>query len=120
MAEVPPAPATLDETRSIAAQERLIEELRTRSSIKRHTTQRAEGYAEYDCVGEYKWSSNDGWLVTPAECTIVADGMTASVDSIVYVAAGDFGSTVGNVRHWVEDWAEFNRVAASHGGYRVR
>ena len=99
-------------------------------------------------VPAYKFQSNEGWIVTPPECTAIATRMQAYASrltqkdltalSVAYAKAQarllqqiqrpgetvvynptDLGMTVAELREWVESWAAYNRIAAKHGGYRV-
>ncbi len=68
----------------------------------------------------YKFQSNSGWLVTPAECLNVADGIDKNNEMIASQMFTDAGFSVEDGRLWLTCWANFNRLAAAHGGYRVR
>lgn len=71
-------------------------------------------------VGAYKFQSNDGWLVTPKECLVIASKLRASVDVIARDFFGDAGIAEKDGRRWVLGFARYNEIAAEHGGYRVR
>ncbi len=72
----------------------------------------------------YKFQSNDGWLVTPDECRVIADGLDAALahrrDDLVR-GLGERGYTRVSETAWdlLGWWAQYNRVAADHGGYRI-
>jgi hypothetical protein len=71
-------------------------------------------------VASYKWESNDGWLVTPAECRIIAERVRKSADMIAREFFTDIdGMTEEQGRAWVTGWIRFHELAAEHGGYRV-
>lgn len=71
-------------------------------------------------VGKYKLLSNDGWWVNPGECRAIA----AAVRSHAAVIAADFLTDAGwgeaQGLSWLKSWADFNALAAEHGGYCVR
>jgi len=71
-------------------------------------------------VALYKWSSNDGWWVTPAECRLVADKVKAAADRIVreYFPAENLDADTAKA--WVDRWIAYHELGAAHGGYRVR
>jgi hypothetical protein len=64
-------------------------------------------------VPTFKFQSNNNWLVFPKECLVIADGLTR------YADANEGRSDLDVVWSGVRQWASYNRVAASHGGYRV-
>lgn len=68
----------------------------------------------------YKFQSNSGWLVTPAECLKIADGIDMKKEMLALHFFPDEGISADEGRVWLTSWANFNRLAASHGGYRVR
>lgn len=71
-------------------------------------------------VASYKWSSNDGWLVTPAECRAIAVALRRSIDMIAEDYFPDIeGLTEQDGQKWVRNWMRFHEIAAEHGGYRV-
>jgi hypothetical protein len=67
----------------------------------------------------YKFQSNSGWLVTPAECLKIADGIDIKKEMLALHLFPDEGYSAEEGRLWLTCWANFNRLAASHGGYRV-
>jgi hypothetical protein len=82
-----------------------------------------------DRVAAFKFCTNDGWIVSPAECTIIANGLHAGVRR----SHGPFGWFTGIIPSprrsgisraeaevWILNWAAFNRVAAQNDGYSVR
>lgn len=72
-----------------------------------------------DQVGAYKFASNDGWLITPDECRILARRLRASVDMIAEQFFPDAGVSAEDGRRWLLGFARYNELAAEHGGYRV-
>jgi hypothetical protein len=70
-------------------------------------------------VGYWKFCSNDGWLVTPDECRIIADVLTSALERREPLW-DDLDITEENARDLLLPWIGFNRLAADHGGYRVR
>lgn len=60
-------------------------------------------------VSAYKFGSNDGWVVVPDECTILADEAALALG---YLEEGHW-------RHTVIEWIDFNRGCARLGGYTV-
>jgi hypothetical protein len=71
-------------------------------------------------VGLYKWSSNDGWLVTPDECRLVAAAVRAAADRIVGDYLAKEGLAEADARALVDRWVAWHEQAAGVGGYRVR
>jgi hypothetical protein len=75
-------------------------------------------------VPAYKFQSNDGWLVLPEECCVIADGLEAALNKrraelvrgLRKLGYSRTKETVADLLVW---WAQYNRVAADHGGYRV-
>jgi hypothetical protein len=70
-------------------------------------------------VPSYKFASADGWRITPAECAIIAE---------VLAQCNSHGSGIFRLfkrarpakeAAIVQQWIEFNRVAAMYGGYTV-
>jgi hypothetical protein len=80
-------------------------------------------------VPAFKFCTNDGWIVTPEECTIIANGLEAGVTRSRRVL-GRFRGIVPSPRRsgiprdeaaqWILQWAGYNRAAAQLGGYSVR
>ncbi len=72
-------------------------------------------------VPGYKFGSNSGWLVVPEECALIA----AALERLLADLPEDLAERVGwedsedSLIEWIEDWMDYNRVAASHGGYTV-
>jgi hypothetical protein len=66
-----------------------------------------------------KFCSNDGWLVTPDECSILARGLRAAIESLGSELWA--GEAIGEeeARSWILKFAAWNELAAAHGGYRV-
>jgi hypothetical protein len=72
----------------------------------------------------YKFRSNDGWLVTPDECRVIADGLDVALaerrdDLVRGLQDRGYSRTLDTVSDLLGWWAQYNRVAADHGGYRV-
>lgn len=75
-------------------------------------------------VPAFKFFSNDGWLVTPEECRLIADGLTRALAErrkvlIAGLKVRGYKRTSETVVDLLEPWAAYNRLAADHGGYRV-
>jgi hypothetical protein len=72
-------------------------------------------------VPAYKFDGNDGWHVVPEECALIA----VALEHLLADLPGDLAERVDwddsedALIEWIEDWMDYNRVAASHGGYRV-
>jgi hypothetical protein len=61
----------------------------------------------------FKFSSNDGWLITPNECRRIADVLTNELKH---------WNMLGSNQSWkdvVKDFINFNTYAAAHGGYEI-
>lgn len=72
----------------------------------------------------YKFSSSDGWLITPDECRTIADGLEhALVRRRVKLLRGlqkqNPSHTPETIAELLLEWTRYNRVAADHEGYRV-
>jgi hypothetical protein len=72
----------------------------------------------------YKFRSCDGWLVTPDECSVIADGLDDVLANfrgtlVLELGARGYSQTKESVVYLLSPWAKYNRVAADHGGYRV-
>jgi hypothetical protein len=67
----------------------------------------------------WKFGSNEGWHVTPAECTAIADRLGAALAD--HPAALWKGQKVAaaDARELITAWIAYNRLAAGCGGYRV-
>jgi hypothetical protein len=75
-------------------------------------------------VPAFKFLSNDGWLVTPDECQLIADGLDTALakrraELVRGLRAQGYSRTAKTVADLLIWWAQYNRVAADHGGYRV-
>lgn len=74
-----------------------------------------------DKVPGFKFQSNDNWLVTPEECSLIA----AALDKLLADPPKNLGETIGfegdaeELMELVEDWRDYNFVASTHGGYTV-
>lgn len=74
-------------------------------------------------VAAWKFASNENWHVTSAECELIASALEALLEDGL---PDDLAEMVeredddeDELLEWVEDWKDYNRVAATHGGYRV-
>ncbi len=101
-------PATEAEIAACRAYHEAVEAILTTSSL------------EDGRVASYKWDSNDGWLVTPEECAVIAEKIREHAEMIARDMFTDAGFSVEDGLEWLDTWAWFNAVAAEHGGYRVR
>ena len=92
-------------------------------------------------VPAYKFESNEGWLVTPAECRRLAAALRAAIDSrgdalfptgvvtdsVTEELAASMGldpkdsfqPSLDEARESANAWIDYNERAAEHGGYRV-
>lgn len=70
------------------------------------------GELESGQVPAYKFSSNDGWLITPRECRTIASVLERALP---HLRKGGDPAWRETVRLFIK----FNRYAADHGGYRV-
>ncbi|MCY1057618.1 hypothetical protein [Nannocystis sp. SCPEA4] len=71
-------------------------------------------------VGAYKFQTNDGWLVTPEECVVLARKLRQHAELIARDYFPDAGVKQDDGRRWILGFARYNEIAAEHGGYRVR
>ncbi len=77
-------------------------------------------------VPDFKFGSNDGWIVTADEARDIADGLfrlLADNWGAILHALSQL-SIVGELseedaRTWTQSWARYNDLAAGHGGYVV-
>lgn len=66
----------------------------------------------------YKFGSNDGWVVTPEGCYMIAEAVSRYLDeNPEYGLPTEIDSH--EHRSFYKEWAEFNRKAAELGGYKV-
>jgi len=66
-------------------------------------------------VPGHKFCSNDGWIVTPRECLLIAAGVEKFLEENT-----DYGSEDDwDARAFYTKWAAYNRNAAKDGGYKV-
>ncbi len=75
-------------------------------------------------VPAYKFRSNDGWLVVPEECQVIADGLDAALverrnELLRGLRVRGYSRTPKTLADLLVWWAQYNRMAADHGGYRV-
>lgn len=74
-----------------------------------------------DRVHWFKFDGNDGMHILPEECALIADAL----DRLLEDPPEDLAESIGwddgedGLIEWIEDWRDYNRVAATHGGYRV-
>src|SRR5262249_6073115 len=67
-------------------------------------------------VPAYKFRSNDGWLVTPDECRVIADGLDAALAKrraalVRGLRSRGYSRTAATVADLLVWWAQYNRVA---------
>ncbi len=75
-------------------------------------------------VPAFKFKSSDGWLVSPAECRSIADGL----DKLLRVGhpplfqwlEKEKGCSATVAQELIRSWGGYNRVASECDGYRVR
>lgn len=89
-------------------------------------------YAAYECwsqtrspfpdkVPAYKYDANEGMHVVPEECALIADALERLLeDPPEDLAERCDWDDEDALLEWIEDWMDYNRLAAKHGGYRVR
>ncbi|HAU5010176.1 hypothetical protein PPO22_16130 [Proteus mirabilis] len=75
------------------------------------------------CIPIYKFATNDGWIVTPKECEIIASALTAKLleDNHVFVEQVAKMSHIAyrSLEIALIDFGKFNQFAKKYGGYRV-
>lgn len=75
------------------------------------------------CFGLYKLRSNDGWVVRPDECKVIAAGLTADPDdTIEWLYDADVveqDTDEAALRRLLREFASYNSAASKFGGYRV-
>jgi hypothetical protein len=83
----------------------------------------AVGPANPGKVPEFKFLSNDGWLVCPAECLAIAVGLDRLLRDghppLFEWLEREQGYSAEGARAFIRLWAGYNRVAVGCGGYRV-
>ena len=88
----------------------------------------------------YKFQSNEGWWVSPEECTIIAAGLevaleiggdtifpkgdvssvlTEQMGKVLGVSGGASPMPADEALESIRDWIRFNRNAVRLGGYEV-
>jgi len=71
-----------------------------------------------------KFQSNSDWHVTTEECRLIAErvekALAAGLVDELFSFYDDDREFLNSVRERVAPWADYNRRAADHGGYRVR
>ncbi len=124
------------------------ERIQLRAVKQQHAKVLATRSARKGMVPAYKFASNEGWIVSPAECAAIALRMRAyakrvtqkDLDALsaayaetqakllaamqrpgehVILGKEGLGMSLDELRAWVDSWAAYNAVAAKHGGYRV-
>jgi hypothetical protein len=81
-------------------------------------------------VPSFKFGSNDGWIVTPVECGIIARALRMrgpQPDTSYALPPGDIMVVSGQIMFtrtatatdWVQNFAEYCAFAAEHGGFEV-
>jgi len=95
---------------------------------RRHDEVLATRSPKKGLVGAAKFLSNDGWLVTPDECTAIAEHLTAGLNRswhFLWFRSGIVppraltNASFGETRDWIANWAHYNGIASSQDGYRV-
>lgn len=106
------APAVDDPVYSLLELKPTYRELRVMQKyVTEYGRARAVRSKKQGRVPALKFGSNDGWIVTPEECLIIAYRLRS------YLAKE---SPAGNDDpEWVDAFAVFNEVAAKYGGYEV-
>lgn len=69
----------------------------------------------------WKFISNEGMHVLPEECEAIADGIKGLLKAPppdLPVRLG-YEDSLDKLMGWLRDWMVYNRLAASHGGYKV-
>lgn len=66
-----------------------------------------------------KFCSNDGWLVTPDECLVLARGLRRALDDVGPALWEVEDLSDHEARRWIEQWIAYNALAAENGGYHV-
>jgi hypothetical protein len=132
------------DTDALTTRERVfLEGMRHRLQAARATPSRAPGK-----VPAFKFTSNDGWIVSVAECAAIAravreyamritehdlaalereydarqKAMTAPMIAqghVMLLGNQPLGLELPELKIWLAEWAMYNEVASSHGGYRV-
>ena len=80
---------------------------------------RTETLSEDGRVASYKWQTNLGFVVTPAECEAVASRLRRQLAELLPRVAGEHFESKEEGRRWMEDWIAFHELGVAHGGYRV-
>jgi hypothetical protein len=70
-------------------------------------------------VPAYKFSTNDGWLVTENECRAIAAALNALTPELKELARGDSRISQAEFEKLGKSWAQYNEAASQNGGYRV-
>ena len=79
-------------------------------------------------VPAFKFSTNDGWLVDPEECRLIARALRKAVAnsskffglfSSFLPSRKESGISKREAGQWILNWAAYNEVASKHGGYKV-
>jgi hypothetical protein len=126
-------PEGLDEERAMELMD-AIEEERTarppmtdaeRRRVNAYEAAREEGLAALSPKGAghvpyWKFCSNDGWLVAPAECRVIAERLSSALEKRGAKLWEGFDKPDDSAREVLHGWLGFVRLAADHGGFRVR
>lgn len=99
-ADAPTTPPTRAEMEQIEAHRQAETEVRSKRSRKRGK------------VPGFKFGSNDGWIVTPEECLLIAEAVRE-----VLACGAEWDPK--SVLLLILRWAAYNELAAEHGGYKV-
>ena len=73
-------------------------------------------------VPAYKFSSNDGWLVSERECTLICNALAENTDNnYSKLKKGKLCQKISDQEFLTlfNEWLSYNSVAARNGGYRV-
>jgi hypothetical protein len=70
-------------------------------------------------MADFKFGSNDGWVVTPAEITAALTTYRQHTGDTVRAALDKAGISEQGQEHWVR-WIGYLVYAESHGGFLVR
>ncbi len=132
----------LDAHLTAPEQQLVLDTLVSRSSV-RATRSRLPGR-----VPAFKFRSNDGWIVSPEECAMIAAGLARYAHDVpaaqlreldaryqstqqelmrpavqrgevVLLGNESLRLTLEGLRAWLCGWAAYNELAAQQGGYRV-
>lgn len=77
---------------------------------------------EQDRLPSHKFGSNDGWIVTPAECRAAVEIIDATSEERLRTAIVDAGEEGDDIAYWVDEIKRFRNFldyAAEHDGMEV-